>query len=68
MTGRGSINIIKQSVRTQHHDVITGDVLGQDRAQLVFWNQGACASYLARIPENARSYRTHQNAEVGHVK
>ena len=48
--------IIKQSGRTQHHDLMFGDVLGEGRPQLVFWNQGAAALFLARIPENPRTH------------
>lgn len=47
---------IKQSGKTQHHDLMIGDVLGEGRPQLVFWNQGATALFLARIPENPRKY------------
>ncbi len=47
---------IKQSGKTQHHDVMIGDVLGEGRPQLVFWNQGADALFLARIPDNPRSF------------
>jgi len=46
---------IKQSGKTQHHDVMIGDVLGEGRGQLVFWNQGAQALFLARIPEHPRT-------------
>jgi len=46
---------IKQSGKTQHHDVMIGDVLGEGRPQLVFWNQGAKALFLARIPDNPRA-------------
>jgi len=46
---------IKQSDKTQHHDLMIGDVLGPGRPQLVFWNQGASALLLAPIPENPRT-------------
>jgi hypothetical protein len=46
---------IKSSGKTQHHDLMIGDVLGEGRPQLVFWNQGAHALFLARIPEHATS-------------
>jgi hypothetical protein len=44
--------IIKQSGKTQYHDLMIGDILGEGRPQLVFWNQGAAALFLARIPEH----------------
>ena len=46
--------IIKHSGKTQHHDLIAGDVLGEGRPQVIFWNQGAAALYLARIPGSPR--------------
>jgi hypothetical protein len=48
--------VIKQSGKTQHHDLMIGDVLGEGNPQLVFWNQGAAALFIARIPENPREY------------
>jgi hypothetical protein len=50
--------IVKQSGKTQHHDLIVGDFLDEGRPQLVFWNQGANAMFLARIPEDARTRTT----------
>jgi len=47
---------IKQSGKTQHHDLMIGDVLGEGHPQLVFWNQGALALFLARIPERPREH------------
>lgn len=55
---------IKQSGKTQHHDLMIGDVLGEGRPQVVFWNQGAAALYLARIPENPRTHRAPWDIEV----
>ncbi len=46
---------IKNSGQTQHHDLMFGDVLGEGRAQLVFWNQGANALFLARVPQNGKN-------------
>ncbi len=46
---------IKSSGKTQHHDLMIGDVLDEGRPQLVFWNQGASALFLARIPQHATS-------------
>jgi FG-GAP-like repeat len=50
--------IIKQSGKNQHHDMLVADVLGEGRPQLVFWNQGARALFLARIPEQPRGQST----------
>jgi len=50
--------IIKQSGRTQHHDLMVGDLLNEGRPQLVFWNQGAMALFLARIPQDAQTRTT----------
>lgn len=47
--------IIKQSGKTQHHDLVMGDLLDEGRPQLVFWNQGANALFLAHIPPDART-------------
>lgn len=55
---------IKQSGKTQHHDLMIGDILGEGRPQLVFWNQGAAALYLAHIPENPRAHDGPWNFEV----
>lgn len=46
--------IIKDSGKTQHHDMLVGNVLNEGRPQLVFWNQGARALFLARIPDHPR--------------
>lgn len=48
-------HLIKDSGKNQHHDLMFGDVLGEGKPQLVFWNQGATALFLARIPEDARN-------------
>jgi len=47
---------IKASGKTQHHDLMIGDILGEGHPQVVFWNQGAAALYLARIPKNPRTH------------
>jgi len=57
-------HIIKQSGKTQHHDLMIGDVLGEGHPQLVFWNQGAAALFLARIPENPRAHAGPWGFEV----
>jgi hypothetical protein len=46
--------VIKNSGKTQHHDLEFGDVLNEGKPQLVFWNQGARALFLARIPDRPR--------------
>ena len=50
--------VIKQSGKNQHHDMMVADVLNEGRPQLVFWNQGARALFLARIPKNPRDRNT----------
>ena len=49
---------IKHSGKTQHHDMLVGNVLNEGRPQLVFWNQGARALFLARIPDRPRERTT----------
>ncbi len=44
--------LIKDSGKTQQHDLMFGHVLGEGRPQLVFWNQGASALFLAWIPHD----------------
>ena len=56
--------LIKQSGKNQHHDVMMGDVLGEGRAQLVFWNQEAQALYLARIPKDPRARSTPWEMQI----
>jgi len=51
-------HLIKQSGKNQHHDMLVADVLNEGRPQLVFWNQGARALFLARIPEQPRARTT----------
>lgn len=48
-------HLIKASGETQHHDLMFGDVLGEGKPQLVFWNQGAMALFLARVPDHPRA-------------
>jgi hypothetical protein len=48
--------IIKDSGKTQHHDLMVGALLGDGRPQVVFWNQGAAALFLSRVPENPREH------------
>lgn len=49
-------HIIKQSGAKQHHDQIFGYFMPGQRPQLVFWNQGANALFLAKIPPDPRHY------------
>jgi hypothetical protein len=48
-------HIIKSSGKNQQHDLMFGDVLGEGKPQLVFWNQGASALFLAQVPERQRT-------------
>lgn len=48
-------HIVKDSGKTQQHDLIFGDVLGEGKSQLIFWNQGAAALFMARIPDRVRA-------------
>jgi hypothetical protein len=56
--------VIKQSGKTQHHDMLVADVLNEGRPQLVFWNQGARALFLARIPDQPRSRSTPWDLQI----
>lgn len=47
--------LIKDSGKTQHHDLIFADVLREGQPQLIFWNQSAAALYLARIPDRPQA-------------
>jgi hypothetical protein len=57
---------IKASGATQHHDLMVGDILGEGRAQVVFWNQGANALYLARIPNSPRTHKGPWDVQLIH--
>jgi hypothetical protein len=46
---------IKRSGGTQHHDLAFGDFFGDGKLELVFWNQGSHALYLAQIPPDPRN-------------
>lgn len=48
-------HVIKKSGAHQHHDQIMGDFMGVGTSQLVFWNQGAGALYMAEIPAHSQS-------------
>ena len=45
---------IKKSGGKKHHDQMFGDVDGDGKTELVFWNQGANALVLAEIPDNVK--------------
>jgi sugar phosphate isomerase/epimerase len=47
-------HLIKDGGANQHHDQVFADIKGTGKAQLVFWNQGAKAIYLADIPADPR--------------
>ncbi|MGH9400938.1 MAG: FG-GAP repeat domain-containing protein, partial [Terriglobia bacterium] len=57
-------HLIKNTGKTQHHDMMFGDVLGEGKPQLIFWNQGAKALFLARIPDHPRSRTRPWNLHV----
>ena len=48
-------HLIKNSGGPKHHDSLWADVDGDGRPELVFWNQGAHALMLARVPPNVRA-------------
>ena len=56
--------VIKQSGKNQHHDMLVADVLNEGRPQLVFWNQGARALFLARVPIKPRETSTPWDSHV----
>ena len=58
--------VIKESGKNQHHDMLVADVLNEGRPQLVFWNQGARALFLARIPEHPRDRNTPWDLNIIH--
>ena len=43
---------IKNSGANKHHDIVFGDVDGDGKAELVFWNQSEPGLFLAEIPTN----------------
>lgn len=45
---------IKKSGANKHHDQIFGDVDGDGKAELVFWNQGGHKLIVAEIPKNPK--------------
>jgi hypothetical protein len=45
---------IKKSGAKKHHDQMFGDVDGDGKVELVFWNQGAHALVLSEIPDDVK--------------
>lgn len=48
---------VKQSGARKHHDSLFGDVDGDGKPELVFWNQGSNRLVLARIPPDPAKHR-----------
>jgi hypothetical protein len=46
---------IKNSGGNKHHDQMFGDFDGDGEVELVFWNQGAQALYIADLPSNPKA-------------
>ncbi len=55
---------IKNFGGNKHHDQIFGDFDGDGKAELVFWNQGACKLYIAEIPDKPREAPSWQCTEI----
>jgi hypothetical protein len=55
---------IKDGGANKHHDLMFADVIGDQRAELVFWNQSARTLWLARIPADPRNAREWPRAAV----
>ncbi len=55
---------VKKSGGRKHHDLMFADVDGDGKPELVFWNQGAHALILARIPEDPRHAGEWPMAEI----
>ena len=55
---------IKNFGGNKHHDQIFSDFDGDGKAELVFWNQGACKLYIAEIPQNPREAKSWQCTEI----
>ena len=55
---------VKKSGGRKRHDLMFADVDGDGKTELVFWNQGAHALILARIPEDPRSAGEWPMAEI----
>jgi hypothetical protein len=48
-------HVITKTGYTQFHDVAVGDVTGDGRQSLVFWNEGSGTLYWCPLPEDPRS-------------
>lgn len=59
-------HVIKDSGSTQHHDELFADLDGDGKPELVFWNQGANALYLAHIPADPRRSGPWRLAAIFH--
>lgn len=57
-------HVIKDFGARKHHDQLFGDFDGDGRAELVFWNQGACKLYLAEIPPDPRQAKAWPCIEI----
>ena len=55
---------LKRSGGRKHRDLLFADVDDDGKAELVFWNQGAHAMILARIPKNYRSAEEWPMTEI----
>jgi FG-GAP-like repeat len=59
-------HLIKNSGATQQHDELFADLNGDGKPELVFWNQGANALYLAHIPADPRTSGPWPLTEIFH--
>lgn len=59
-------HVIKDTGTTQHHDELFADFDGDGKPELVFWNQGANALYLAHIPAHPRTSGPWPLTEIFH--
>lgn len=59
-------HVVKNAGATQHHDELLADLDGDGKPELVFWNQGSSALYLAHIPANPRTSGPWALTEIFH--
>jgi FG-GAP-like repeat len=59
-------HVIKNAGATQHHDELFAGLDGDGKPELVFWNQGANALYLAHIPRDPRTSGPWPLTEIFH--
>lgn len=57
-------HLIKQSGGRKHHDCAAGDLLGDGRTELVFWNQDAHKLLMARVPADPRNAGPWRLSEI----